>query len=299
MAGLKSDAPAPVLSMTEQSGPDHAPSRVDSAAPDLDDEQIRIVADIMRDILRAALAAGIAGVLVIGVGGRVVMRVATLLNPDAAGAATENGNLIGDITVPGTLALVFFSGLLGGLLASVVWTTVVAWLPRRGARRAWAAAAMAVALAGFFVIRADNHDFFILRADLVIIAMFIALIAAFGIALSWLDERLDGRLPRPAADPRSFALRAMVLLLVGAVLVLPRTIAEYASESACLCSVAPIPLVVPLGVAGTATLAWWVQRVRGRAGPSIAVQAGGRLGTLAAAALGLALLAVEVAAVPV
>ena len=188
------------------------------------------------------------------------MRLAAVLNPDAVGLETENGNVIGDITLSGTLALLVFGGFLTGLIASVVWTTVSSWIPGTGLRRALLAAPVAVALGGVLLVQADNHDFVILTEDLLIVAMLLALVGTFGFALALLEEWLDRRMPRAGTDPRQYALTAGFLVLVGAVLFLPLTIGFYFSESACLCGVAPVPLAVPLIVTGVATVAWWAQR---------------------------------------
>ncbi len=267
-------------------------------APDPHLEQIRIVAEILRGILRGALAGGVAGVLVLGLGGRLVMRFAAILNPDATGRATENGNLIGDITLGGTLALVTFSGLFLGLLASVVWTTIAPWVPGTGIRRALLAAPAAVALGGFGVMESDNVDFLILGSDLLIVAMFLGLIAAFGFGVSILDERFDRRLPRPGPDPVEFALGTLALVVLGAILFLPALVVGFASERACLCDVGPLPMAAPLLVTGLATLASWVLRARRGIGPGALIQAMGRVGLLTAIVLGGAILITEVAAIP-
>jgi len=261
-------------------------------------EQVRVVAEILRGIIRAALAGGVAGVLVLGVGGRLVMRFAAILNPDATGRSTENGNLIGDITLDGTLALVLFGGLILGLMASVVWTAISPWVPGSGVRRALLAASAAVALGGIAVIQSDNRDFFILGSDLVIIAMFVGLIAAFGFCVSMLDERFDKRMVRPGSDPRGFTLAALAVVILGGVPVVPAAIEVFASDSACLCRVAPIPLAAPLLVTGFATVASWILRTRGETSPGGLIQAAGRIGLLAAIALGGAILITEVAAIP-
>lgn len=272
------------------------PEAVQEAA---DIEHIRALADIFRRILGAAIAGAAAGTVIAGFGGRVVMRLAAALNPDAVGLETENGNVIGDITLSGTLALLVFGGFLTGLIASVVWTTVSPWIPGTGLRRALLAAPVAVALGGVLLVQADNHDFAILTEDLLIVAMLLALVGTFGFGLALLEGWLDRRMPRAGTDPRQYALTAGFLVLVGAVLFLPLTIGFYFSESACLCGVAPVPLAAPLIVTGVATVAWWAQRALGRPQPSIPVRVAGRLGLLTAVGLGAALLATEVTAIPV
>jgi len=124
--------------------------------------------DVMRDITRGALAGMIAGALVVGPGGRLVMRLAAPVDPDAVGLLTENGNRIGDITIGGTIELLLFGGLLAGLFGSVVWVTVSPWIPGNRWARALLAMPVAVAIFSFRLIEADNPDFRILhppRAD--------------------------------------------------------------------------------------------------------------------------------------
>ncbi|MEO6207739.1 MAG: hypothetical protein ABIP77_07275, partial [Candidatus Limnocylindrales bacterium] len=85
--------------------------------------------EVLREITRGGLAGLIVGVVLAGVGGRLVMRLATLLVPSADGAFTENGNRIGDITLGGTLGIVIGLGLLFGAVSGSVWVTIRRWLP--------------------------------------------------------------------------------------------------------------------------------------------------------------------------
>ena len=66
------------------------------------------IGEMLRDIARGGISGAIVGVVVGGLGGRLMMRLAAILHPDAVGALTENGNRIGDITMGGTLFLVLF-----------------------------------------------------------------------------------------------------------------------------------------------------------------------------------------------
>jgi hypothetical protein len=70
------------------------------------------------------------------------------------------------------------------------------------------------------------------------------------------------------------------------------------SDRACLCSVAPVPLGVPLALAGIATLVAWGQQIRRGAAPSRVVAIAGRLGVVTAGILGGSILATELAALP-
>src|SRR5215213_7874066 len=88
------------------------------AAPSLDARPaVWPLGELLRDIARSGIAGIIVGVFVAGLGGRVVMRIAAILHPRAVGLTTENGEVIGAITLSGTLALLVFGGLGMGLVA--------------------------------------------------------------------------------------------------------------------------------------------------------------------------------------
>jgi hypothetical protein len=74
----------------------------------------RTLGDAMAARLRAAaivaIGSGIAGAIVGGLGSRIVMRLATLAAPEVRGAVTENGAVVGEITLAGTVALMVFAG---------------------------------------------------------------------------------------------------------------------------------------------------------------------------------------------
>jgi hypothetical protein len=69
----------------------------------------------------AALAAGaVAGVLAAGPGGRLAMRLLALTSPDAEGAFTEAGEIVGEISLDGTLGFIVFGGLPAGVLSGAL-----------------------------------------------------------------------------------------------------------------------------------------------------------------------------------
>jgi len=71
---------------------------------------------IVRMVIMGLLGGMAAGILVGGVGGRLIMRILAILNEEKAGVMTGNGNLSGDIGVGGTLTVVVFVGIVGGLV---------------------------------------------------------------------------------------------------------------------------------------------------------------------------------------
>jgi hypothetical protein len=67
--------------------------------------------------LTVAVASGVgAGLLAAGAGGRLVMRLlAVTAGPDAQGRVTEADQIVGRISVDGTLGFIVFTGLFFGL----------------------------------------------------------------------------------------------------------------------------------------------------------------------------------------
>ena len=174
-----------------------------AAAPDVrHTAQVREFAEILRSILVVAATAIPVSLVFAGVGGRLVMRAATLLSPESIGARTENGNRIGEITLDGSIALIIFGSLTAALIGTVLWVIVRPWLPVRRIVRAVSAGVVAVAIAGFFLVDPYNPDFLVLRSDLAIVGLFLVIIALFGFGLAWFEPAVDRRIRHPGAAAR-------------------------------------------------------------------------------------------------
>ena len=89
------------------------------------------LARLIRWVAVRGITSALAGVLVLGVGGRLVMLASRLLHPDAVGRITESENRIGEFTRDGTTGLVLLGGLFGGLIAGVIWVLGGTPHPRR------------------------------------------------------------------------------------------------------------------------------------------------------------------------
>lgn len=250
------------------------------------------VATVLREIARGGLAGLIAGILVGGVGGRIVMSIAAVLNPNATGLFTENGEVVGRFTVAGTLALIVFGGLSASALGAVVWVVVAPWIPGTGARRALLMMPIAVAIGSFILIESTNPDFLILRPTPTILALLVALVACNGAAIAWLDGALERRLPHPGPRPHRTAAAYGIVALLGIPMFLLVLLAFF--SPAFSNSPRPPYLGVAILVAGIATAASWVVRLRrdGAAIPPLVTWAG-RLGLVGAVALGGLHLSVE------
>ena len=243
------------------------------------------VSEIPRDIARGGLAGLITGLLIAGIGGRVVMRVAALQVPAAVGRLTENGNRIGDITVEGSLSLVLVGGLFFGLVGATVWVVVSPWIPGTGPQRALLAMPVAVALTGVSLIEGRNSDFQALRHDGMTVVLLLLLLAAAGASISLFDGWLERRLPRSGASRAADAVY-LALTVAGGVLIFPITLGAYLGGE----TVLGLALV---GV-GLATLAFWGLRYRGESCPRRLIIAG-RASLLIAVAVGVLALAPDVA----
>ncbi len=221
---------------------------------------VRLVG-LVRSVALGGLAGAIAGVVVLGVGGRFVMFVSRLLHPEALGRITENGNRIGEFTVDGTIELIVFGGLLSGLLAGVVWVLVREWIPKKAALVGLGA----VAIGGSFLIQGNNRDFFILQDPRLDLVLLLGLLFLFGVVLYWVDGLLDEKMPD---QPQTFGIVVYSLMVaIAAPLIIP-TFASMFSKDFCFCSNPPIWTGVFLTATSLSTIVWWVQHLRGADTPS-------------------------------
>ena len=242
----------------------------------------------LRDIARGGIAGVLTGAFVGGLGGRVVMRAAALEVPGAAGRFTENGNLIGDITLAGSLGLVAF-GLAVGLFIGVFWVAVAPWIPGTGVRRALATMPLALAVGAVGLVEGRNPDFRILGHDPLVVGLLLGLVAAIGFVVALLDEALDRRLPRVAGSGRATVVTYAVLAGLGALFTLPVLAGGLLTGE-----LPRAAMGLALAVTAAATLVWWYRRLNGAAAPSDRLTLVARLSLVAVVVLGSIDLAREV-----
>ena len=137
---------------------------------------------------RALAAVGAAGLLVgipAGLLSRLIMKVgAAAAGPVVIGVHTANGNVVGDFTVSGTLALVIFSGVVPAVAAGLLYLGLRPWLLRLGRWRGLALGAYALALTGFGVVFEPGNNDFVRFGPAMSVAMFAALFIAVGVAIA-------------------------------------------------------------------------------------------------------------------
>ena len=214
---------------------------------------------LLRHLFCGGLAGLIAGVVFLGAGSRLVMRVSALLDPDADGTLTENGNVVGAVTLKGTLELVFFEGIFGGLMAGFLWVLVRQWLPQGFGARIASAGVVAALLGSFLVVSAENRDFDALDPSAANVAMFIAIVGLTGCGAAILDRRLEGLLPDRGLAAGAFA----VLAVAGGVMAFAFAGQAYLSEDFCACEDPPklaAPFIALAGVASIVSWRDWLKR---------------------------------------
>ncbi len=141
----------------------------------------------------AGLASLIGGVLVLGVGGRLAMRLsgamAILNDPSTRLRLTGDGFRIGVISIDGSLSLVIFGGVFGSIIAAGYWALFKSHLTRR--RGLLYAGAAAAAIGGNQFVKAENIDFVILHPIAMNVVMYPMLSALAGVAIVVIDRRLE------------------------------------------------------------------------------------------------------------
>ncbi|MGZ5410489.1 MAG: hypothetical protein ACXWDJ_10890 [Aeromicrobium sp.] len=242
------------------------------------------VAEVVRDIARGGIAGIIVGLLVAGLGGRLVMRLATILHEDTVGVFTENGEVIGNITFNGTMALITFGGLGMGLMAGTIWVIVSPWIPGRGLARALVTAVAAIALGTPNLVQRTNPDFVVLGYDPLVVVLLVGLVGLVGFSIALVDGALDARLPHPLQGIRISTTVYMIVTLMGLVLIFPLVVAILLDQTDYQ---APIRAGWALAVVGVCTLIWWVLRVKGRSAPPTALRRAGTVSLLVAVVLGV------------
>ncbi len=149
--------------------------------------------------LSAAVGAGfLTGAAIGGVGGRLAMFVLRITSdPGLHGLKTDDDFTIG-IFSAATLFLVFVTAA-AGTVGGLVYLAVRAWFPGRA--RPWIFGALTGLVGGALVIRPGGIDFTLLEPLGLAVAMFIALPAAYGVAVSLLAERFRAGVRRTFAAP--------------------------------------------------------------------------------------------------
>ena len=141
----------------------------------------------LRTLSAVTLAGVLSGLVVGGVGGRLAMMLLARLNPSAAGLVSDDGFVIGRLTLDGTLSLLVITtaiGLLGagayavlrGLAVGPRWFRVVSL------------SVGPAVVVGELLVHPGGVDFVVLQPAALSIALFVAIPGLYAAALTLLAE---------------------------------------------------------------------------------------------------------------
>jgi hypothetical protein len=156
------------------------------------------------------------GFVAAGAGGRLVMRLLAVTAGDQAqGRITEAEEVVGRITVGGTIGFIIFVGLFGGLVIGGLYMLLRRWFPpaRLGAM-AFGAFLLLVFATRIEPLRADNPDFGLVGPGWLALVTFSALALFHALVLAAIAGRLSPSLPLLSRRWRTVAAYLPLLLLL-------------------------------------------------------------------------------------
>jgi MFS family permease len=160
----------------------------------------------------------LAGLLVLGLGSRLMMRVlAATSSANAQGRLTDAEEVVGEVTLEGTIGLLVFVGLFGGVLGVVLYSLLRRWLPDRSVTAGLVTGGIGAGLLAVpsGLLDPDNGDFEILEPLWLAVLFGVLLIVTFALLGAVLMDRLAPAWPRPARTVTGMAgLLPLVLTLL-------------------------------------------------------------------------------------
>lgn len=160
----------------------------------------------------------ISGLTVLGPGGRLVMRLlAVTAGDEAQGRVTEAEEIVGEITVDGTIGFIVFVGLFGGVVLAGLYLLLRKWLPPTR----WGALTVALVFAVLSStrlepLRPDNPDFEIVGPAWLAVSTFLALGALTMLTMAAVVGRLSALLPMVEARVGAVVPYAILVVVMPA-----------------------------------------------------------------------------------
>lgn len=197
----------------------------------------------LRAIVATVNTAVITGALVGGLGGRLFMRIIAATSTDRQGAITDADQVVGKVTTDGTIGLLIFGGVFGGIVVGLVFLVLRHWLPAKQWLSGLIASLIALGLFGSVsdLLNPESDDFQILSPLWLAVAMIVALAAFFGIAFGTIHARLERATPE-------IGLNLGALVYAPSLLLLPLGIPGVL-----------MALAVLVGAFAPAAVNWWTQ----------------------------------------
>lgn len=156
------------------------------------------VDEAVRRFAVATAAGAVSGLLVGGVGGRLAMMLLARLSPETAGITSDDGFVIGQLTLSGTVNLLVVATVIGVLGAGIYVVLRNLMIGPRWFQILSISLGPGVVV-GAMLVHTDGVDFTFLRPTWLAVALFVAIPALYAALLTLLCERWlnpDSRLLR-------------------------------------------------------------------------------------------------------
>lgn len=182
-------------------------------------------------------AAVVSGLLVLGSGGRLMMRlIAATAGDGAQGRVTEAEEIVGEITVDGTIGFVIFVGLFGGVFLAGLYLLLRKWIPPRR----WGALTVGLVFAVLFStrldpLRPDNKDFELVGPAWLAVTTLLAVGMLTYLTMGAVAARLSRSLPLLETRLGAIAPYAVLVMLVPATVVVAPAFVATGLGIALLC----------------------------------------------------------------
>jgi hypothetical protein len=254
--------PGPAPPPDDPAGPPPA-AEAGAGAPPPDPPPAGLVARRYLWYVNLALASGFgAGLLAAGAGGRLMMRLlAVTAGPSAQGSITEAGQVVGRISVDGTIGFIVFTALFLGLASGALYLLLRPWLPA-GRMGGIVYGALLLVLAGSRLepLRRANPDFDLVGPGWVSVAGFAALVLFHGMLVAALAARISRSVPLLGTRPAAFAAHAPLLLLaplvpVAVIVAVVGALVVLATRSPAVLTAWRLPTLARAGRIGLALVA--------------------------------------------
>jgi hypothetical protein len=167
-----------------------------------------------RLLLVGYLTGLVVGALVIGPAGRLAMRLLASTSPDAQGRITEADEVVGRITVGGTIGFVVFVGLGFGVAVGLIYVFLARAFPHGLLGGALYGAVLLVIFSwSIDPLREENPDFDVIGPGWLAVATFAVMAVVTGVVIAPFAGRIDATLREP---PRRWLWWALPIGVLGA-----------------------------------------------------------------------------------
>ena len=163
----------------------------------------------------AAWTAGVvAGVVVLGLIGRLVMRILAATSGNSQGLLTEASETVGEIMSGGTIGFIIFVGLGGGIVSALGYLVIRSWLPTKAGTSGLIFGILAVGTLGVGdALSPSNVDFAILTPRWLAVTLVVGTGILFAITFTAIAARLD-QVAKTPGRARILLYPALVLSII-------------------------------------------------------------------------------------